>query len=266
MLNFFRKKKKKEEQKSSQAKSQFTVTIEEYNNIEPVANYFYKETGITFQNQLSILKNKVISFCKKREIYSFEKLLQNLNTDDALKQELINYLTTNETYFYREFAQIQKLVELVKQHNSTVTIMCAPSATGEEPYSIAIALLEAGIAPKNIYILGIDINQEALQKAKKALYLERSLRTLPANLLAKYFSKINDTTYALKEHVKALVHFQQANIFDNSFQNLGKFDFIFSRNMLIYFDKETKQRAKKILESMRKNKDIDIFFGHADLF
>jgi chemotaxis protein methyltransferase CheR len=264
MFNFFKKKKK--EQEPSQTQTQSLIKKEEYNNIEPVAKYFHKETGITFQNQMPILKNKVKSFCKQRHIDSFEKLLQNLNTDNVLKQELIDYLTTNETYFYREYTQIQKLVELVKQHNSTVKIMCAPSATGEEPYSIAIALLEAGIAPKNIYILGIDINQEALQKAKKALYLERNLRNLPANILAKYFSKINDTTYALKEHIKALVRFQQANIFDDSFQHLGKFDFVFSRNMLIYFDKETKQKAKKILESMRKNKDVDVFFGHADLF
>lgn len=259
MFNFF---KKKEQQIES---VELQLIQEDYNDIEPIAKYFHNETGITFDKQISILKNKVTSFCKQRKIYSFEKLFEDIKSNKYLKQELVDYLTTNETYFYRERIQINELVELVKKQDKSIKILCAPSATGEEPYSIAIALLEAGIFSSNINIIGIDINQEALTKAKTAIYTERNIRNLSLNILHKYFTK-KDDRYALKEDVKSLVTFQLANIFNHSFKDLGQFDFIFSRNMLIYFDKQTKEKAKIILESMRKDEEYDVFFGHADLF
>ena len=258
MFNFFKKKQKVERVEQQ-------VIEVDYNDIEPIAKYFHDETGITFDKQMSILKSKVTSFCKQRKIYSFEKLLKDIKSNQNIKQEIIDYLTTNETYFYREFTQISELVGLVKEQNKSVKILCAPSATGEEPYSIVIALLEAGVPASNINLLGIDINQEALSKAELAIYTERNIRNLSSSVLHNYFVK-KDDKYALKEDVKSLVTFKLANIFSSSFKDLGTFDFIFSRNMLIYFDKPTKQKAKTILESMRKNEEHNVFFGHADLF
>lgn len=241
------------------------VYEEDYNDVEPISRYFHNETGITFDSQISILKSKLTSFCKQRNIYSFTKLLEDIKTNSSLKQKLIDYLTTNETFFYREFKQISELVELVKKTNGKVNILCAPSATGEEPYSIAIALLEAGVSSSNFEIVGIDINSEAILKAEQAVYGERNVRNLSAEVLYKYFQKNNDK-YNLNQNVKSLVSFRLANLFDTTFTSLGKFDFVFSRNMLIYFDKETKLKAKSILESMRKNDNCEVFFGHADLF
>jgi len=259
MFSFFKKKE-------SVIESVEVKHIEEdYQDIEPIAKYFHTQTGITFDKQITILKSKVTSFCKQRKIYSFQTLFKDIQSNQELKQELIDYLTTNETYFYREFSQITELVALVKNQPENIKILCAPSATGEEPYSIAIALLEAGVSAKNIDIIGIDINQEALTKAKTAVFTQRNVRNLSPSIIHNYFMKKNDS-YALKADIKSLVTFKLANIFDDSFKNLGKFDFIFSRNMLIYFDKETKQKAKDILESMRKSNKYDIFFGHADLF
>jgi len=237
----------------------------DYNDIKPIANYFHSETGITFDTQISILQNKVTSFCKQRDIYSFVKLLEDVKSDKELKQELVDYLTTNETFFYREFKQIKELVELVKASNGKISILCAPSATGEEPYSIAIALLEAGISSSAFSIVGIDINSDAISKAKIAIYGERNVRNLSPEIIGKYFTE-DKKSYILNSSVKSLVSFKIANLFDSSFKTIGKFDFIFSRNMLIYFDKETKLKAKSILESMRKEDKNQIFFGHADLF
>jgi len=258
MFSFFKKKEEvleRVEQNVSQ----------DFNDILPVAHFFKNETGVIFDKQLSILQNKVTTFCKQREINSFMELLNKVGHDKELKQELIDYLTTNETFFYREFRQIEELVKLVKDGEREVTILCAPSATGEEPYSIAIALLEAGIAPNKFHITGIDINSDATSKAKKALYKERNVRNLSSVIIERYFTK-NDSLYALREPVKSQVTFKVINLFDPSFKNIGKFDFIFSRNMLIYFDKETKLKAKEILESLRKDPRQEIFFGHADLF
>jgi len=260
MFSFFRKKVQKETAEPA------ALYTENFDDVSVIAEYFCKETGITFEKQMSILKNKVSSFCRQRKIPSFENLLRGIQGDAVLKQELIDYLTTNETFFYREIKQIKELVELVKRKNFTnATILCAPCATGEEPYSIAIKLLEGDVAASRFHIVAIDINADAIAKAKKAVYKERNIRNLSAEILHKYFTLENER-YILKESVKSCVSFEVANIFDDSFARLGKFDFVFSRNMLIYFDKETKLRAKSILESMRKDETHDIFFGHADLF
>lgn len=257
-FNFFKKSAPVEVEQ--RAKS-----IQNYDDVTQIAEYFKNETGVTFDKQTSILKNKVMTFCKHREIDSFRELLNSLNHDNALKQALIDTLTTNETFFYREFKQIEELVALVKKNNQKVEILCAPSATGEEPYSIAIALLESGVSAENFKIIGIDINQEAINRAKDALYKERNIRNLSAEQLRKYF-KDDNGLYRLNDSVKLRVTFMVENIFDDSFKHIGKFDYIFCRNMLIYFDKETKLRAKDILQSLRKNQNQDIFFGHADLF
>ncbi len=259
MFNLFKKKE------STQKKIIQKIEPQDYTNIEAIAEYFKHETGVTFEKQMSILKNKVTTFCKQRDIHSFAKLLERVQNNEVLKQELIDYLTTNETFFYREFKQIEELVKLVKQSSSSVKILCAPSATGEEPYSIAIALLEAGIDRSRFSITGIDINSEALQKAQEAKYKERNVRNLSTNMRTKYFSYSNNR-YILNDTIKSLVTFKRLNIFDDSLTSLGKFDFIFSRNMLIYFDRETKIKAKNILESLRANDSQKIFFGHADLF
>ena len=258
MFDFFKKKKIVLEDE----KVAYKV---DYNDIKPIANYFHNETGITFDTQISILKNKVTSFCKQRDIYSFVKLLEDIKSDKELKQKLVDHLTTNETFFYREFKQIKELVELVKTSNGKISILCAPSATGEEPYSIAVALLEAGVSSSAFSIVGIDINSDAILKAQKAVYGERNVRNLSPEIIGKYFIE-DKQSYILNQSVKSLVSFKIANLFDSSFKTIGKFDFIFSRNMLIYFDKETKLKAKAILESMRKEDKNRIFFGHADLF
>lgn len=257
-FDFFNKK----EPQTSQTQER---CVEEYDDIASVAAFFKNETGVTFDKQTSILKNKVVTFCRQREICSFGKLLEKVVFDGAVKQELIDALTTNETFFYREFRQIEEIVALVKNSGARAEILCAPCATGEEPYSIAIALLEAGVAPNKFHIVGIDINQDAINKATEARYKERNIRNLSHQILQRYFRQ-DSGTYILQESVKSQVSLKVLNLFDSSFKSIGKFDFILSRNMLIYFDKETKLKAREILESLRTNPNQEIFFGHADLF
>jgi len=259
MFSLFKKKKK------SLKKQNRPIIKNDYSNAEIISEYFHKETGITFEKQMSVLQNKLSSFCKIREIHSFNTLLQKIKVDEVLKQELVDYLTINETFFYREFKQIEKLLSMVKEHDKPVKILCAPSATGEEPYSIAIALLQSGVQESAFKIVGIDINSQAIQTAKEAVYSKGNVRNLSSEILVKYFN-VSQEEYQLREKIKALVTFKVHNIFDESFSEIGKFDFIFSRNMLIYFDKKTKLKAKEILESLRKDKSVDVFFGHADLF
>ena len=208
MFDFFKKKKSTEEEVIA------VVEEQDYVNITPVAEYFKDETGVSFDKQISVLTNKVTTFCKHRNIHSFSKLLEIIENDSIIKQELIDYLTTNETFFYREFKQIEDLVKLIKEKRSHVTVLCAPSATGEEPYSIAIALLEAGVLSKDFNIVGIDINSDAIEKSKEAIYKTRNVRNLSEDIIKKYFTHDNDK-YILSESVKSLVSFKLTNLFDD---------------------------------------------------
>ncbi len=262
MLRLFFKKKKDQNDENHSTQAQ---EIEDYNDVTPIADYIKEQTGINFDKQLGILKSKMTSFCKIRYIKSFKTCLSMVHDDSSFRQELINYLTTNETYFYREHRQIEDFVKQVKADQKTVRVLCAPCSSGEEPYSLVIALLEADIEASRFHITAIDISTDALDLAQQAVYKERNVKNLSSELRSKYFD-FKENLYILKEEIKASVTFRQINIFDKEFEALGKFDYVFSRNMLIYFDKETKLKAKEILESMLKDKEKTIYFGHADLY
>jgi len=117
MFSFFKKKK---EIVKEQDRAISHVTM--FDNIAPLLQYFQEEIGITFEKQRDIFTNKVILFCKQRTIYSSSELMKMLNSDAMIKQEFIDYLTTNETYFYREFKQIEQCVEFAKKENKDIKI------------------------------------------------------------------------------------------------------------------------------------------------
>lgn len=262
MFSFFKKKKIENTQIDEK---QPPLTNYSFDDVTAIANYFKEETGINFDTQLTILRNKMSAFCSKKGHKSFDECLNKIQRDSLSKQELIDFLTVNETYFNREYKQLEQLVQEVKTIHHSIEILCAPCSSGEEVYSIVIALLEANISASRFSILGIDINEQIIEKAEEASYNHRNVQNLSPELIEKYFH-IEGSTYRLKDFLKSSVEFKKINIFDENFTNLGKFDFVFSRNMLIYFDKETKLKAKTILESMLKEQTRKVFFGHADLF
>jgi chemotaxis protein methyltransferase CheR len=237
----------------------------QFNSPQPIADFFKVTTGINFEDQMPILKSKLTSFCTLRKISSFESCLMQLKINEELNQDLNNYLTTNETYFYREFEQIRALVNKVRFEKSSVDILCIPCSTGEEPFSIAIALLEAGVEQKKFNIVGIDINTEAVERAKGGLYNKRDVSRMPKDLVEKYFI-LNNDRYLIQEKIRALVKFRSYNLFNKDIAELGRFDFVVSRNMFIYFDLETKKRAALILNKLLKNPGDNIFYGHADFY
>ena len=260
MFSFF--KKKKQEKTYCEPKKE---VIYDYSDVSEVAKFIKERTGINFDSQLTILKSKMGTFCRIRELCNFEECMQKALDNPLFAQEVIDYITTNETYFYREFKQVEEFVESAKDKLSHFNVLCAPCATGEEPYSLVIALLEAGIPADRFHITGIDISASALGLAQEALYTQRHVRNLNETLKDKYFEH-NGDVYRLKDSIKNKVTFKQVNVFSQEFLDLGHFDYVFSRNMLIYFDQETKQKAKAILESMLKDKHKHVYYGHADLY
>jgi chemotaxis protein methyltransferase CheR len=240
-----------------------TQKVENFLDPSEVLEKFTAITGIHFKKKESITTSKVIHFCRNYQIYSFEELYSRIQTDRTILEALINVLTVNETYFFRESRQIYFLVDKVVRGSDKVRILCAPGSTGEEPYSIAIALLEGGVPSQRIEIISLDINSDVIVLAQEGRYTERSLHKTALSLQEKYFVK-EENRFTISDEIKRLVTFYTLNIFDDHLFELGKFDTIFSRNMLIYFDESTVIRAVERLGRLARTKESYFFFGHAD--
>jgi len=237
--------------------------VENFDNPQAVLTKFTAITGIHFNHKEAITASKLIHFCRNHNLSSFEELDFRLGNDRHILEALINLLTVNETYFFRESRQIYFLTERVVRNHDNVRILCAPGSTGEEPYTIAMALLDAGVLPNRIDIVSLDINSDVSAIAKEGRYNARSLHKTPLPVQQKYFVQ-EDDFFKISDEVKRLVTFYTINIFDDRIFDLGRFDTIFSRNMLIYFDEATVARAVERLGRLVRSKDSILFFGHAD--
>ena len=245
------------------------------NDFKKLADVLYRRTGISLDiKRFNILKPKLEKVMQKYNYDSFRNFFHDYRFDKNknLKQELLNTVTINETYFYREKYQFESLVgdilhklDAVKPAGDTIRILCAPSSTGEEPYSIALSLLDEDdiINKRDIELVGIDIDSNVIEKAKRGLYSKRSIQYVPKHLLDEYFTK-KGNEYELAEFLRDAVDFQVVNVMDKfALKRLGKFDVIFSRNMLIYFDDESrKQVAMSFYEMLNPNGVV--FLGHAE--
>ncbi len=237
---------------------------EDFHNPKLIFDTFTTLTGIHFNHKESITTSKLINFCRNRSIFSFDLLHTKLKSDPLVLEDLINFLTVNETYFFREVGQIEFMAQKAIEAKKPCRILCAPGSTGEEPYSIAITLLEKGIQPAMIQIVSLDINTDAIAHAKRGNYAPRAFHKTARDIHEHYFTH-DDSRYTVRNEVKQLVDFQQINVFDDALFNLGKFDYIFSRNMLIYFDSATSKLAIERLGKLARSKETLFFFGHADI-
>ncbi len=183
-----------------------------------------------------------------RDYYRF--LLYDKRRDDELKAA-IDLLTVNETYFFREQNQLraftEEIVPELKEMNKgkqSLRIWSAGCSTGEEPYTIAMLILEYGrLDGWDIEILGSDINQRVLSNARKGAYRRNSFRCTEEYYLKKYFHQ-EDDWYIISDSVKRLVSFSYLNLLDPiKVRFVAPMDVIFCRNVLIYFDQEARKRV-----------------------
>lgn len=231
-------------------------------NLKELLLYIKREIGIDLLTKTTVIETKLMLFCERKKIGSFSQLLEKLKTDKELRQKLINLVTVNETYYYREEAQLHLAVDFALA-TPQAKILCAPCATGEEVYSLAMILQQRGASYSDFSILGIDINSEAILKAKDGLFSERSLHKLDSELRQKFFSSENGQFRAKKDSFSS-INFKKVNIFEPEFLTIGTFDIIFSRNMLIYFDDEFRLETIRRFASLLKP-DGRLFLGHADI-
>ncbi len=228
-----------------------------------ILEFFYDKTGIHFDEKKDVVAHKINTFYKNHGFADINSFFTEIKRYGPLWQELVNLLTVNETYFFRETRQIDIMIEMAKQKRS-FNILCAPSSSGEEPYTILIKLAENGLLGGLCKFVGIDINSSVIESAKQGTYSKRSLHRTPAEVISKYFTENERHYYDISSEIKRIVDFRIANIFDSNIKSLGDFDFVFSRNMIIYFDKESRGEAEKALCSLLKQDGV-LFMGHADL-
>jgi chemotaxis protein methyltransferase CheR len=160
-------------------------------------------------------------------------------------------MTTNETYFFRDPAQydairtvlLPKLRE-ARQEKRFLRFWSAASSTGQEAYSLAMLLLQEGFENWNIEILGTDYSSEVVKRAQSGIYQQIEVnRGLPTSLLVKHFQR-SGLEWKLSETVRRMAHFQRIDL-RKSMSALGPFDLVFCRNVMIYFDEETKRKVLK---------------------
>ena len=188
---------------------------------------------------------------RRFEAASVEALVLRLdaNRDPILAKAVIDALTTNETYFFRDrhpfnlfSAEILPAVMKARANERLIRVWCAGCATGQEPYSLAMILDEAArtLAGWRVELFATDISGAAIEAARNGGYNQFEVqRGLPVNMLLRYFQRDNER-WRVVEHIRARVEFQERNLIAD-FSDLGPFDIVFCRNVLIYFDVATKR-------------------------
>jgi chemotaxis protein methyltransferase CheR len=246
-------------------------------NFDKLSSFIYRRSGIslTVDNHFDKLQTVVGKRTDKLDIKTFRQYFSFLRFEDSTEeefQELINSLTVNETYFFRENYQFETLVsdilpeiDYLKKNSEPIRILSAPCSTGEEAYSIAIHLLESDdlVNRRDIEIVGIDIDSNVIESAKSGKFPNRSLHTLSDNLKNKYFISKGGYNY-IDEDLRDVIDFKVANVFSKKdMRKLGKFDVIFSRNMLIYFDDASRKEVAMTFYDLL-NMNSYVLLGHAE--
>jgi len=246
-------------------------------NFAKIGEFIYRKSGIFLEDDKHYdkLAKYIDSRAEELGFDNFRKYFFKLRFDDKDGDEfqaLMNAITVNETYFFREKDQFEVLVNriLPELHesmpaNRPLRILSSPCSTGEEPYSMILHIVEEGevVEKRDIEVVGIDIDSTVIEKAKAAKYSERSVHAIPKPILGRWFDK-KSLSYNLSEDLQGTVDFHVANIFDKTqMRKLGKFDVIFSRNMLIYFDDASRKEVAMTFYDML-NPGGYVLLGHAE--
>jgi chemotaxis protein methyltransferase CheR len=229
-----------------------------------LAAFVYDHAGLFFDDTSRfLLESRLQNRLKEHHFDSFLKYYHYLLYHQDRVQELntmIDIVTTNETYFYREMNQLNafrdEILSELSERNARkkrLRIWSAGCSTGEEPYTLAILCRESGLFDDTweVDIIGTDISQRVLQTARKAVYSQSSFRATEDEAVAKYFNRTDDGKYILDDTIRNMVHFGHLNLMDEKMMGLiRECDIIMCRNVIIYFDKNAK--AKVVNSFFRK--------------
>jgi len=235
----------------------------------------YKRTGMWFSDTSKYLLQKRLSpRARELNFESFQKYFYFLQYDPRAEAEfdqIYDLVTTNETYFFREPAQLAAFADeivpeiLERKTVKKIRIWSAGCSSGEEPYSIAMLLSEAGYYDRATFeIFASDINQQVLAKARRGYYRESAFRATDGPLRDKYFTRNEDGSWHIHDDIRNRVSFGRLNLYDEPRVSLlGHLDVIFCRNVIIYFD----DLSKKVVVSNFYNRLTEagyLLLGHSE--
>jgi chemotaxis protein methyltransferase CheR len=211
-----------------------------------------------------LVESRLLPLARKAGLAGLSELVEQLKRPNAesLVVEVVEAMMTNESYFFRDKLPFDHFRDTIlpgllasRATQRRIRIWSAASSTGQEPYSLAIALkeIEHKLSGWRVEILATDLSTEVLEKAKAGVYSQFEVqRGLPIQMLVKYFSQIGDC-WQIAPAIRAMVQFRPINLL-NDFTNLGMFDLVFCRNVLIYFDQETKIGVlKRLAQSVERD-------------
>jgi chemotaxis protein methyltransferase CheR len=208
-----------------------------------------------------LVESRLVPLARRADLAGIPALVEKMRGGaSALTTEVVEAMTTNETFFFRDKIPFDHLKEAVipalvqaRAARRSLRIWCAASSTGQEPYSIAMCLKEAGamLSGWRIEIVATDLSQAVLEKSRTGIFSQFEVqRGLPIQLLVKYFTQSGEL-WQLNADIRGMVQHRQLNLLQD-FSHLGVFDIIFCRNVLIYFDQNTKtnifERLSRMLE------------------
>jgi chemotaxis protein methyltransferase CheR len=200
-----------------------------------------------------LVESRLLPVAHRSGIASLAELVEKLRSprSESLAIEVAEAMTTNESFFFRDKLPFEHFRETImpallaaRASHRRIRIWCAAASTGQEPYSLAMCLKEMGeqIAGRQVEIIATEFSTQVLEKAKSGIFSQFEVqRWLPIPLLIKYFDQVGDT-WQINPDVRAMVQFRPFNLL-HEFTHLGLFDLVFCRNVLIYFDQETKTRV-----------------------
>jgi len=239
-------------------------------------DYFGRKTGIYFEDNKRYFVDRRLTARMRatghKSCLLYLRFVQ-FQPSQSEFQKLVNAMTVNETYFFREEYQLSALVAGVmddvrkrKAPGQSIRIWSMPCSTGEEPYSIAIYLMEhwPAMAEADVEIVGSDINSTVLDAARDGVFTDYALRNTPPNIVAKYFKKISDTGHELLSEIREAITFTQVNLTNpDETRSYRGFDIVFCRNLLIYFDSTSRREAVECLYGAL-NPGGYVFLGHSE--
>jgi chemotaxis protein methyltransferase CheR len=196
-----------------------------------------------------LIESRLLPLARRSGLSDMGELVLKMKSGSLpLIDQVVEAMTTNETFFFRDKVPFEHFRDIIlpemlraRAARKSIRIWCAAGSTGQEPYSIAMCLKEMGalLAGWRIDIVATDLSQEVLEKSKSGIYSQFEVqRGLPIQLLVKYFKQIGEL-WQINPDLRGMVQHRQLNLL-NDFSQLGVFDVIFCRNVLIYFDQDTK--------------------------
>ena len=253
--------------------------IADKNGFDKLAEIVKDFTGISLPNNeknRTLMAGRVHSLLQKYQFQSYSELAQKLQgTNKALQESFISCLTTNTTHFFRESAHYDVLKQYLQERmqvreftTSSFRVWCSACSSGQEPYSMLFTLLNSGFAldRHQLEFLATDIDLQILKRASQGNYTEEEVKTVPPEMRQAYFQTFQDNshkTYKVSPEFRKLINFARFNLIQDKPAFKEKFDVIFCRNVLIYFEKEVSTAVIDMLISQLKPGGL-IFLGHVE--